>query len=132
MKDLIKGNLDLLQTNFKEWETSEVDYDPRVDKFIEDVFLDGNELFVCGERSRMNSMYGEMDFDDPSNEEHLTDTIFDVVECCVEKYVFGLWEVEDFIDDEQDEEDFEDKFEEERDLMYSKLEEFRKLYKEMC
>ena len=130
MKELIVENLTHLQGNHKEW--SETDWNERefdMDGFIEDVFLGENELFVCGERAYMNSIHGEMDFNNPENEEYLTYTLFDVVCESIEHYIHGMWTLEDFIDEDQEETDeLEETFENERHIMEEKLQKFKRLY----
>ena len=132
MKELIVENLTHLQSNHKEW--SETDWNERefdMDGFIEDVFLWGMELFVCGERAYMNSIHGQMDFNDPENEEYLTYTLFDVVCESVEHYIHGIWTLEDFIDEDQEETDeLEEMLENERHSLSTRLDIFKRLYNE--
>lgn len=124
MRNLVKENLTNLQSNYMEWTKIPYDEGFNIDEFIEDVFLTENRLMVDGERCRLCC----------NDEDWETETLFDVVCHCVDHYIHGIWCYEDFEDDEDsfDEETGEEMLKVEQDIIDDRLQEFKKLYKEMC
>ena len=131
MRNLVKENLTNLQSNYMEWTKIPYDEGFNIDEFIEDVFLTENRLMDDGEHCRMNCIEGDYEF----NEKGMDDkTIFDVICVSIDYYIHGIWCYEDFEDDEDsfDEETGEEMLKVEQDIIDDRLQEFKKLYKEMC